>query len=137
MTKSRPFGVSLLAILAIVGAVVAAYHTLQLLGIFPVTITGPFGNEEFQFFGVNWLGAIMWGIMVLIWLWVARMLWNLQPQGWLFVAALSTLNLVLAVLAIIGDSTWQSQLPALLVNGVILLYALLPGTKDAFDVATA
>jgi hypothetical protein len=136
MAKKRPFGVTILALLAVVGAVVAVYYTLQLLGIFPFTITGPFGNAEFQFYGVNWLGAIMWGLMVLIWIWVARMLWNLDPQGWVFIAALSALNLVLAVLSIFGDSTWQSQLPALVVNGLILIYALLPGTKDAFNVAS-
>ena len=136
MAKKRPFGVTILAILAVVGAIVAVYHTLQLLGIFPVTITGPFGNAEFEFFGVNWLGAIMWGLMVLIWIWVARMLWNLNPQGWVFVAALSALNLILAVLSILGDSTWQSQLPAIVVNGLILIYAIMPGTKEAFEVVT-
>jgi hypothetical protein len=40
------------------------------------------------------------------------MLWNLDPRGWIFVAALSALNLILAVIAIIGDLTWQSQAPA-------------------------
>jgi hypothetical protein len=38
------------------------------------------------------------------------------------------------VLSIIGDSTWQSMLPALLVNGLILIYGVLPGTKAAFDI---
>ena len=133
MTKKRPFGVTLLAILAVIGAIVAAYHTLQYLGIF--SFTGPFG--VFKFYGLNWFGALMWALMALIFIWVARMLWNLDPQGWLFVAALSTLNLILAVLSIIGDSTWQSMLPSLIVNGLILLYALMPGTKDAFIVPSA
>ena len=136
MAKSRPFGVTVLAILAIIGAIVAVYHTLQLLGIFPFTISGPFGNESFEFYGVNWLGAIMWAIMVLIWIWVARMLWNLDPRGWVFVAALSALNLILAVLAIVGSSTWQSQAPAIVINGLILIYALLPGTKEAFEMTS-
>jgi len=75
----------------------------------------------------------MWALMVLIYILVARMLWNLDRQGWIFVAALSTLNLILAVLSIIGDTYWQEMLPALVVNGLILLYALMPGTKNAFN----
>lgn len=128
MSKSRPFGVTLLAILAVLGGLVALYHTLQLFGIFPIQ----FGL--FKFFTVNWLGAIMWGILALIYFWVASRLWNLDPQGWLFVAALSALNLIMAVLSIIGQSTLQAMLPAIVVNGLILIYCLLPGTKEAFSV---
>jgi uncharacterized membrane protein HdeD (DUF308 family) len=70
--------------------------------------------------------------MAAIYIWVARMLWNLDPQGWLFVVALSTINLVFAVISIFGSSTWQAMLPSLIVNGLILIYGLLPGTKAAF-----
>lgn len=129
MSKSRPFGVTLLAILAVLGAIVAAYHTLQFLGLLPIQ----FG--VFKFFSVNWLGAIMWGVLALIYLWVARMLWNLDPRGWLFVSALSALNLILAILSIIGQSTWQAMLPSIVVNGLILIYSQLSGTKAAFGVA--
>ncbi len=128
MEKKRPFGVTILAILAVVGAVVAIYYTLQMLHLIP--ITGPFG--QFKFFTFDLLGAILWGVLAAIYIWVARMLWNLDPQGWLFVAVLSTLNLIIALISIIGQSTWESMLPAILINGLILIYCLLPGTKAAF-----
>jgi predicted flap endonuclease-1-like 5' DNA nuclease len=133
MTKKRPFGVTILAILAAIAAILAIIHTLQMLHLFP--IRGPLG--VFAFFTFDILGAILWGILALIYIWVTVMLWNLDPQGWLFVAALSALNLIMAVISILGQSTWQAMLPAIIVNGLILLYTLLPGTKDAFGVAGA
>lgn len=128
MAKERPFGVTLLAILAGIGTVVAVIHTLQMLHLFP--ISGPFG--QFSFFTFDLLGAILWGIMALIYAWVVRMLWNVDPQGWLFVAALSTINLIMAVISIFGASSWQAMLPSIVLNGLILLYVLLPGTREAF-----
>ena len=132
MTKKRPFGVTILAILAGIAAFIAIIHTLQMLHLFP--ISGPFGI--FRFFTFDLFGAILWGILALIYLCVMNNLWNLDPQGWLFVAALSALNLILAVLSIIGQSSLQAMLPSIVVNGLILIYALLPGTKEAFGVAT-
>lgn len=101
MTNKRPFGVTILAILAGIAAFIAILHTLQMLHLFP--ISGPFGI--FRFFTFDLFGAILWGILALIYLWVMNKLWNLDPQGWLFVAALSALNLILAVLSIIGQSS--------------------------------
>jgi len=130
MTK-RPLGVTVLALLALLAAVVAAWHTLQMLHIVPVFF-GPV-----RFFSFDLLGAIMWAIMVLIYLWVSRMLWSLDPQGWLFVTVISVTNLVLAFLSVLGATTFQEMLPSLLINGSILIYALLPGTKAAFGMPAA
>lgn len=130
MGRQRPFGVTLLAILSGLGVLVAIYHTLQMLGLLP--ISGPFGI--FKFFTINWLGALSWGLLALIYIWVLRKLWAVDVQGWLFVVAISALNLIFAAISILGDSTWQAMLPAIIVNGLILIYCLLPGTKDAFRV---
>lgn len=130
MAKKRPFGVTLLALLAGAATIVALVHTLQMLHLFP--ISGPFG--EAHFFTFDLLGAFLWGVMGLVYLWVFRMLWNLDPQGWMFIAVIAVLNLIMAFLSILGASTWQAMLPALLVNGLILIYALLPGTKSAFEI---
>ena len=126
MTKSRPFGVTLLAILAGLAALVAIFHTLQFLRILP------FNYGELLFYQFNFLGAILWGLMALIYIWLVRMLWNVNPQAWLFLVVLSTLNLILDLLTWLGGTSWVAPLPSVLVNGVILIYCLLPGVRQSF-----
>jgi uncharacterized membrane protein YvlD (DUF360 family) len=105
MTKKRPFGVTVLAILTAIAAILALIHTLQMLHLFPILL-GPV-----RFFTFDLFGAILWGIMLLIWVWVMRGLWNLDHRAWVFVAALSTLNLVLALVSVLGQTTFQAMLP--------------------------
>jgi hypothetical protein len=128
MSKSRPFGVTILAILAGIAAFFAVIHTLQMLHLFP--ISGPLG--VFSFFTFDLLGALLWGLMAAIYIWLVRMLWNLDPQGWLFLVIIAIFNLILAFVSILGRSSFQAMLPSILINGVILIYCLLPGTKEAF-----
>ncbi|HHY53977.1 MAG TPA: hypothetical protein GYA08_00940 [Chloroflexi bacterium] len=129
MAKSRPFGVTLLAIFALLGAIAAAFHAIQMFFMPFGLFGGPVG-----FFGLTWLGAIMWVILALIYLWVFRMLWSLDQQGWLFVTVISVLNLILAFMSILGNTSLMEMLPSIIVNALILIYALLPGTKAAFGV---
>jgi hypothetical protein len=126
MGRNRPFVITLLAILVLFAFAQAAVVTLQMLHLLPVWI-GPVHFWTFDFWG-----ALMWGILALIYLWLFVMLWNVNPQGWLFLVIISGLNLILAFLSILGSSSWEAMMPAILINGVILLYCLLPSTKQAF-----
>lgn len=126
MTKSRPVGVTILAFLAALGAIMAIIHTLQMLHLLPVFF-GPV-----RFFTFDLLGAILWGMLAAIYIWLVRGLWNVEPQAWLFLVILSILNLALALVSIIGNSSLTAMAPAVLVNGLILIYCILPGTKNAF-----
>lgn len=74
----------------------------------------------------------MWGLLAAIYIWLVKMLWNVDPRGWLFLTLLSSINLVMAVVSIIGASSWQAMMPSIIFNGLILIYCLLPGTKAAF-----
>lgn len=129
MAKNRPLVITLLAILALIGAAQALVYTLQLLHLFPVWI----GNVRFYTFDI-W-GALLWGVMVFIYVWVFNMLWNMNPQGWLFLVIISGLNLILAFLHILGGSSWQAMIIAIIINGLILIYCLLPSTKKAFEIS--
>ena len=55
MTKKRPFGVTLLALLAGLAFIVALIHTLQMLHLLP--IRGPFGEAHFFAFDALGLGV--------------------------------------------------------------------------------
>jgi hypothetical protein len=126
MKRSRPFVVSVLAIVGGIAGVVAAYHTLQYLHILPFWL-GPVA-----FYGFDLWGALLWGIMTVVYAWVVAMLWTVHPAGWLYLVLISVCNLVLAVISIIGNSTAQAMAPAIVINGLILIYCLLPSTKRAF-----
>jgi hypothetical protein len=125
----RPFPVTVLAILAAIAAVFAAIHALQGLGIIPYVI-GPVSMRAFNFWNF-----LMWGLMVWVYVWLVRMLWNVDPQAWLFLAVISTFNLILAFMSMLGSTTAFSDVSlTFIVNGLILLYCMLPGTKAAFGV---
>ena len=126
MSRSRPFGVTVLAILCALGALEALYYTLQYLGILP------FSLGEMKFYGQNFWGALLWALSVLAYLWAMRALWTLDPQGWMFSVLISGFNLILAFVSILGQSTLQALLPSIIVNAVILIYCLMPNTREAF-----
>jgi len=127
--RHRPFGITILAILASVAFIVEAFITLLFLGAIPAALFGGTG-----FFGDALLGAILWGILALIWGWVAIGLWTLNPGAWLFVVALSILNIIFAFISILGATTFGAVLPTVIINAAILIYSLSPGVKDAFGI---
>ncbi|MCJ7444459.1 MAG: hypothetical protein MUO26_08015 [Methanotrichaceae archaeon] len=126
--KHRPIGITILGILALIAAALAVIHTLQMLHLLPIRI------GEMRFWTFDLLGAILWGILAFIYLWVFRMLWEVNPQGWMFVVLLSSLYIIMAFVSILAGSSWDAVAATIVINGIILIYALLPGTKKAFAV---
>jgi hypothetical protein len=126
MTKSRPFGVTFLAVLAGIAAVLAAIHTLQFLGILKF-------NVAFLSVRVtNIWYAFMWALMVWVWVWLVQMLWKVDYQAWLFLVVIATFNLILDAIYLLGDATFSMLSVSMLVNALILIYCMLPGVKEAF-----
>jgi hypothetical protein len=124
--QSRPFGVTILAALCALGGLIALYHTLQYLHILPFSL-GPM-----SFYGFDFWGALLWGLSTLAYVWAMVMLWTMNPQGWFFATFLSGLNLVLAFISLLGASSLQALLPAIIINAAVLIYCLVPSTKEAF-----
>jgi hypothetical protein len=126
--KQRPIGVTILAGLAVVAAILAAIHTLQFLGIFPFLL-GPFSFRSFSFFY-----ALMWGLLVWVYIWLVQMLWRVDSQAWIFLVIITIFNLCIDFIAILGATTWQDLSLSLFLNSIILIYCMLPGVRQAFDV---
>lgn len=129
-TQNRPIGVTILAILAGIAAFFAFIYTLQALAILPFFI-GPFLVR-----GFNLWAAIMWGLMVWVYIWLVQMLWNVDRQAWLFLAMITVFNLVLNFTVLLSQNVaWSDVSLSFLLNGIILIYCMLPGVRGAFDVA--
>ena len=127
-TRQRPFGVTLLAILAGISALGALWSTLQYLHVIPFTI------GELQFYGFDPLGAILWAATTLIWVWATLNLWNLRRDALTFITILAGWNVILALISWLGASSFQAILPQLALNLLILIYAFTPQVREAFGV---
>jgi hypothetical protein len=126
--RNRTIAVVLLAAVAVLAGLAAVYDTLRFLNIIPQEQIG-----ELEFMGsINWLGALLSGIVALIWFSVASQLWTLNPQGWLFVAVIAVLNLVLLVMSLLGASSFAAVAPGIALNVLALILTMLPSTKQAF-----
>ena len=130
MSKSRPIGVTILAVLAAIAAVFAAFRTLQFLGLLPFTVT--FGPFTVPVHSASLFAALMYGILVWIYIWLVRMLWNVQPEAWLFLVVISTFYLIIDFITLIFGATWADVSVSVVVNAIILIYCMIPGVKEAF-----
>jgi hypothetical protein len=125
-TGRRPFLITILAGLAGIAAVLSIIHLLQALGIFPYVI----GQVQFRDF--NFWYALMWGLMVWVYVWLMQMLWQVNPAAWLFLVVITIFNLVIAFTALIGSTTWSDVSVSVILNALILGYCCLPGVRAAF-----
>ncbi len=123
--ENRPIGVTILAILAGILFVLNAIITLRFLGFLP--FIGPLDTRIF-----NLWYALLYGLLAYIWFWVARMLWQVDPQGWMFVAFLSVMNLSFDFIILITGGSWYDVNASVILNALVLIYVMLPGTKEAF-----
>ena len=128
--RRRPIGVTILAVLAGINAVLAVLHLLQAVGVLPYVV-GPVSIRDF-----NLWYTLMWGLTVWVWVWLVRMLWRVDPWAWLGLMVFASFNLLFDFVALLGTTTVSDLSLSFLLNVGILLYALLPGTREAFDVPT-
>jgi hypothetical protein len=116
--RERPIGVTILAILAGIAAVIAAIHALQFLKIIPFVI-GPAGYTVHYF---SFWYALMYGLLVWVYIWLTMMLWRVEPQAWMFLVIVTMFYLILDFFSLFGTNTWEDVSVSVIINAIILLY---------------
>jgi hypothetical protein len=129
VVRARPIGVVILAGLAGIELVLAVVHLAQAIGLLPYFI-GPVAFRDF-----NLWYAMMWGLMVWVWVWAIRALLDLDPGAWMFVLIISGFSVTFDFITIIATPTETTDIAVSFFVGLaILVYLLLPGTKRAFTI---
>jgi uncharacterized membrane protein (DUF2068 family) len=123
----RPVGVTLLAGLAALAAVLDLVNVLQYLGLLPFQL-GPL-----ELFHQDLLGAVLFATGAAINLVVAYGLWRLRAWAWLYAILVSGFVAIVSVLALLGASSWAAVAPALIVSLLVLVYCFVPRIRDAFE----
>ena len=126
--KERPIGVTILAILAGIAAVLAAIHALQFLGVIGFAI----GSSGYKIHAFSFWYALMYGLLVWVYVWLTQMLWRVERQAWLFLVMITMFYLILDFFALFGATNWNDVAVSVILNAIILLYCMLPGVRSAF-----
>ena len=85
-----------------------------------------------SFFGSDWLGGLVWTGVGLAYAWLAVALVKANPKRLGHATLISVVSLGLVVFTFIGGTVFRALLPACGLNGLVLIYATLPGTKKVF-----
>jgi hypothetical protein len=117
-TAARPLGVTILAVLAIIGG---------LLGLFGAFTVIALGGATWLLVGlvslVQSLAALAFGFGA----------WTLRPWAWSLGIIVYGVNVILDVVYLIGGN--PSSIVSLIIAGIILYYLFTPGVKAAFGKA--
>ena len=127
---NRPIGVTILAVLSGFLALLAILATLNWIGLVPWFGPGP-AIRTF-----NLWYALLYGLLAWVYIWLTRMLWNMDKSAWIFLAVITIFNLIIAFVTIISSNMPVTDLTtvSIVVNSLILIYIMLPGVKNAFEV---
>ena len=119
----RTAAIYILTILAVTAGVLAGLDALRYLW----TMFTPL-----RFFFSPFLGAILSGVVALIWFWAASRIWNVDPQGWLFMVSIAAIYLIFDVISLIAGTPIELLLGSIAISALALILGLLPSTKREF-----
>lgn len=122
---SRPLGVLILSVLAVLAGVLYLIAGVQLMGI--VTF-GPVESGN----GV-WISGLLTFIVGVIWLAAGTALYGLQPWALLFAQIMAVFSLMSAVFSMFAMTEWRWGLGQAILAGVLLWYLAREQTVAAFS----
>jgi hypothetical protein len=127
--NNRPVAAVILAIISVFAGLLAVVDVLRYLGILPFITLGP---NELAIYSTSIIGAILAGIVALIWFATAQRLWSLDERGWLFVLVIGVMNLIFVFVGLLDGRSFESVLPLTAISLLAIVLAWLPGTRAAF-----
>lgn len=122
----RSAAIVILAVLAVFGGIAAVIDVLRYM---------EWLFSPLSFLGSPVLGAVLSGLVAVIWFWAAARIWNLDPQGWLFMVSIAALYLIFDIISLIAGTPIELLLPSILITSLALILGLLPSTKEEFSTA--
>ncbi len=126
--QTRPMGVTILAILALIGGVAGLFGglTVTVLGGVVSTVSGSLGGI------VVILGILLLALSV-VELAVAYGFWTLKPWAWQLGFVLEVAAVALAVLQVLfGGLSFANVVVTIVVAGIVLYYLNTPDVRKAF-----
>ena len=120
---NRTAAVYILAIIAVIAGIMAVIDTLRYL---------QWLFSPLNFIGTPLLGAILSGIVALIWFWAASKIWNVEAQGLTFMVFVSAFYLIFDVVSWIAGTPIELLLPSIVVSALAFIVGMLPSTRDEF-----
>lgn len=127
--KERTWAIYVLFALAIIAGILALVDAARYMGWLPIATLG---ELKFTLPSAVWLGALLSALVGVIWFVVAKWIWDLNESGRLFIMVIAVVNLIVLVLAILGQTTFSAVALQVIVNVLALVLALLPSTEQAF-----
>ena len=127
--KQRPTGITILAVLALVGGVFYLLSALAsgfLGGGLAATFVGTGVGGLFALLGIV---ALVLGIAYLAFAYGA---WTLKPWGWILGVAIAVVGLALSLVYVLQGDAITNQLISVVVDIIILYYLNTPDVKKAF-----
>ena len=136
MINDRPFGIVILATLAMLGAAQAVVMSLQVLQVLPATTGHSFVVVP------DLIVAFIFGLLALAFTWISYVFWTINLSDWYSVLSISLLNLALIILSGVSlavsigmmgkGSSRNLLLSGIMIYGGILTCCLLLDKKRAF-----
>jgi hypothetical protein len=124
----RPFGITVLAIIAGLAALAEIWRALVFMGIASFTFVG----QAVSFPEPQW-GSVFWAVVLAaIWIWVAMGFWNVRAYAWSFGNFIAMFTLIFSFFAVLGNSTLEAESVPILLAIIVLFYLNYAGVRDAF-----
>jgi hypothetical protein len=132
--RERPLGITILAVLAIIGGIFLLLGGLALLALGGVaasqgdSVSGALG-------GFAAILGIVTLVLAILYLAFGVGAWMLKPWAWTLGVVSQVLSLLIALVQIILGSSITGQIVGIIISAVILYYLFTPNVKAAFGKA--